>query len=150
MPLEHSKSKAAFKRNVSTLMDEVGQSPHVKSRKQALAIAYATQRRGHKGGYARRFGSLAGGYDGGSPGAPMQLTGAQYANPTPSGGGGNPLSQLAMSLINRGNVPMGGAQNAFNPPGGQLRIPGGYAGGVGSPMRGRFSNLRGIHSQTHG
>jgi|SRR5215475_12181446 len=48
MPLEHSSSPGAFKRNVSTLMGEVGQSPHVQSRKQALAIAYATQRRGNR------------------------------------------------------------------------------------------------------
>ena len=46
MPLNHSSSDAAFKQNVSTLMGEVGKSPHVKSRQQALAIAYATKRRG--------------------------------------------------------------------------------------------------------
>lgn len=46
MPLEHSSSDAAFKRNVSTLMGEVGKSPHVQSRAQALAIAYSTKRRG--------------------------------------------------------------------------------------------------------
>lgn len=46
MPFEHSKSAPAFKRNVSTLMKEVGTSPHVKSRDQALAIAYAVKRRG--------------------------------------------------------------------------------------------------------
>lgn len=45
MPLEHSASPAAFKRNVSTLMGEIGHSPHVASREQALAIAYATKRR---------------------------------------------------------------------------------------------------------
>jgi hypothetical protein len=50
MPLEHSSSPAAFKRNVSTLMGEVGKSPHVQSQKQALAIAFATQRRGHADG----------------------------------------------------------------------------------------------------
>lgn len=46
MPLEHSSSKGAFKRNVSTLMKDVGKSPHVQSKEQALAVAYATQRRG--------------------------------------------------------------------------------------------------------
>jgi hypothetical protein len=50
MPLEHSSSPAAFKRNVSTLMGEVGKSPHVQSREQALAIAYATKRRGRADG----------------------------------------------------------------------------------------------------
>ncbi len=48
MPLQHSGSDAAFKTNVKTLMGEVGQSPHVQSREQALAIAYATKRRGAK------------------------------------------------------------------------------------------------------
>ena len=46
MPLIHSGSDAAFKTNVKTLMGEVGKSPHVQSRQQALAIAYATKRRG--------------------------------------------------------------------------------------------------------
>ena len=48
MPLQHSKSPKAFKSNVKTLMGEVGESPHVQSRKQALAIAYETQRRAGK------------------------------------------------------------------------------------------------------
>lgn len=49
MPLIKSGGQKAFKSNVSTLMHEVGKSPHVQSRKQALAIAYATARRaGHK------------------------------------------------------------------------------------------------------
>jgi hypothetical protein len=46
MPLIHSSSEPAFKANVRTLMGEVGKSPHVKSREQALAIAFATKRRG--------------------------------------------------------------------------------------------------------
>ena len=50
MPLIHSKSDDAFKKNVSTLMGEVGKSPHVQSREQALAIAYATKRRGKADG----------------------------------------------------------------------------------------------------
>src|SRR5882724_9066126 len=45
MPLDHSKSPNAFKTNVSTLMHDVGKSPHVQSREQALAIAYSTARR---------------------------------------------------------------------------------------------------------
>lgn len=48
MPLIHSGSKHAFDTNVSTLMHDVGKSPHVKSREQALAIAYSTQRRAGK------------------------------------------------------------------------------------------------------
>jgi hypothetical protein len=45
MPLDHSKSPGAFKANVATLMHDVGKSPHVQSRQQALAIAYNTARR---------------------------------------------------------------------------------------------------------
>lgn len=52
MPLDHSSSDAAFKRNVRTLMGEVGASPHVESRRQALAIAYALKRRGRAMGGA--------------------------------------------------------------------------------------------------
>ncbi len=50
MPLIHSGTESAFKTNVQNLMHEVGKSPHVKSRDQALAIAYATKRRAK--GYA--------------------------------------------------------------------------------------------------
>lgn len=50
MPLDHSSSDPAFKRNVKTLMGEVGSSPHVKSRDQALAIAYDIKRRGRAAG----------------------------------------------------------------------------------------------------
>ena len=53
MPLEKSSSKSAFKHNVKTLMNEIGKSPHVQSREQALAIAYETKRRG------RAMGGLA-------------------------------------------------------------------------------------------
>ena len=45
MPLIHSSSKPAFKKNVETLMSEVGKSPHVKKPSQALAIAYEERRR---------------------------------------------------------------------------------------------------------
>src|SRR5882672_5940963 len=45
MPLDHSKSPGAFRTNVSTLMHDVGKSPHVQSREQAIAIAYSTARR---------------------------------------------------------------------------------------------------------
>ena len=60
MPLEHSSSPGAFKRNVRTLMGEVGKSPHIQSREQALAISYAIKRRGHAdGGVAGPDPSLA-------------------------------------------------------------------------------------------
>ena len=59
MPLEHSSSDAALKRNIGSLMGEVGKSPHVQSRAQALAIAFETQRRG------RAYGDGVHGYDDG-------------------------------------------------------------------------------------
>jgi len=47
MPLQ---GPGHFKENVRTLMHEVGKSPHVKSRAQALAIAYAKERGRQRGG----------------------------------------------------------------------------------------------------
>lgn len=48
MPLVRSSSDKAREKNVKTLIGEVGKSPHVKSRKQAIAIAYSVQRRGKR------------------------------------------------------------------------------------------------------
>lgn len=45
MPLIHSASKKARQKNIKTLMHEVGESPHVQSRAQAVAIGYSEQRR---------------------------------------------------------------------------------------------------------
>lgn len=56
MPLLKSSSDSAFKTNVKTLMGEVGKSPHVKSREQALAIAYSVKRRGRADGGPAGFG----------------------------------------------------------------------------------------------
>src|SRR4029453_18168588 len=47
MPLQ---GPGHFKENVRTLMHEVGKSPHVQSREQALAIAYAKERGRQEGG----------------------------------------------------------------------------------------------------
>lgn len=48
MPLKTSASKKAFRMNVQQLMKDVGKSPHVQSRAQALAIAYSKQREAKK------------------------------------------------------------------------------------------------------
>jgi len=48
MPLEKGSSKKVLRHNVEKLMHEVGKSPHVQSRDQALAIAYAKQREAKK------------------------------------------------------------------------------------------------------
>ena len=45
MPLIHSSSDKALHENMKTLMSDIGKSPHVKSRAQAVAIALETQRR---------------------------------------------------------------------------------------------------------
>jgi hypothetical protein len=62
MPLEHSASPEALHRNMHTLMGEIGKSPHVQSRKQAIAIALETQRRGRDdgGGVAEPSGNVLG------------------------------------------------------------------------------------------
>jgi hypothetical protein len=59
MPLQ---GPGHFKENVRTLMHEVGKSPHVQSREQALAIAYAKERGHAEGGLV---GYQAGGEVGG-------------------------------------------------------------------------------------
>jgi len=48
MPLVNSASKKAFRANVEQLMSEVGKSPHVQSKEQALAVAYSKQREAKK------------------------------------------------------------------------------------------------------
>lgn len=45
MPLTKKSSNKAFRKNVETLMKDVGKSPHVQSQSQALAIAYSEKRR---------------------------------------------------------------------------------------------------------
>ena len=50
MPLLSGTSDATRNANIRTLMGEIGKSPHVQSREQALAIAYAKQRSGRAGG----------------------------------------------------------------------------------------------------
>ena len=48
MPTINSSSKKAFKQNVERLMSDVGKSPHIKSVKQAVAIAYSIKKRAKK------------------------------------------------------------------------------------------------------
>jgi hypothetical protein len=58
MPLAKSSSPEAFKSNVKTLMGEVGTSPHVQSRAQALAIAYSLKRRNRADGGGMHVGPI--------------------------------------------------------------------------------------------
>jgi len=48
MPLRKGKSKKVISENIRTLMHEIGKSKHVKSRRQAIAIAF------NKAGLSRR------------------------------------------------------------------------------------------------
>jgi len=41
MPLLKGKSKKVIGKNIATLTREIGKSPHVKTRSQAIAIAYS-------------------------------------------------------------------------------------------------------------
>ena len=41
MPLLKGSSKKIIGKNIGTLMGEIGKSPHVQSRKQAIAIAFS-------------------------------------------------------------------------------------------------------------
>jgi hypothetical protein len=66
MPLQHSSSPSAFKANVKTLMGEIGKSPHVKNRSQALAVAYSEKRRAK-----RASGGKVRGYDTGGATDPV-------------------------------------------------------------------------------
>lgn len=105
MPLEHSPSKQAFNRNVDTLMHEVGKSPHVKSRAQALAIAYSIKE--PKG---RAFGG---------PTTAMNGMLAQASNPVMLSNGVAP--NPAINAVSAGARPMSpmpvpqGAINAASP-----------------------------------
>src|ERR1700722_2900081 len=66
MPLIRSPSESAFKRNVRTLMNERGISPHVKNARQALAIAFSEKRRA-----AHKYGGKVKGYDTGGATDPV-------------------------------------------------------------------------------
>jgi hypothetical protein len=87
MPLIKSGSESAFKRNVGTLMGEIGQSPHVKNRAQALAIAYATKRRA-----AHKRGGKVKGYDTGGATDPVTavVNALQAGSNQTSSAGSNP------------------------------------------------------------
>ena len=48
MPLKRGSSQKTISANIRTLMHEVGKSPHVQSRQQAIAIAESKARGGKK------------------------------------------------------------------------------------------------------
>ncbi len=48
MPLKQGSSRKIFRENVEALTKDVGKSPHVQSKAQALAIAESIKRKGKK------------------------------------------------------------------------------------------------------
>lgn len=81
MPLIHSSSKEAFRTNVRNLMHEVGESPHVQSQKQALAIAYSVGRRAKKAGGGGVSGFLNSPVPGRTDRLPITVSGGAYVLP---------------------------------------------------------------------
>lgn len=108
MPLEHSSSPQALKRNMRTLYADIGKSPHIQSRAQAVAIALETQRRAK----ARAAGGVVPHFDDGGMVDPQQ----QSMPPTP---GVMPAPQMP------GNATAGvaGAQPGQMPPPGMNTAP---------------------------
>lgn len=92
MPLIRSSSKDALRANIRTLMHEVGESPHVQSQKQAVAIAYAVGRRAKKA----RGGGVSGFLNSPVPGRTDQL-------PITVGGGAYVLPADHLAAVGQGN-----------------------------------------------
>lgn len=78
MPLQRSGSKDAFKANVSALMGDVGKSPHVKTRDQALAIAYDIKRKNRASGGAVHAGPINSIVPGRTDHHPMKVAPGSY------------------------------------------------------------------------
>jgi len=160
MPLDKSGGEAAFKRNVPTLMNEVGKSPHVQSRSQALAIAFALKRRKRAAGgqlkpagwqtrsearsmlHSGPINSIVGGR---TDHHPMHVAAGSYVLPADhvsSLGQGNTANGHAVlnSMFGSGGKPMGikRGMGAPRPPHlGKLKD-----GGVPATMESRFLSWR--------
>lgn len=81
MPLIKSNSEEAFKKNVGTLMGDIGKSPHVGSQKQALAIAYATRRRARAEGGGVHIGPISSTVPGRTDDHPIDVASGSYVVP---------------------------------------------------------------------
>jgi hypothetical protein len=95
MPLEHRSSPAALHRNMHTLFSEIGRSPHVQSRAQAIAIGLATQRRAAAG--KANGGGVADYDDGGAVDGGLAM-----AAPVPGVMNGSPMAGTPMSRAEGG------------------------------------------------
>jgi len=156
MPLEHSSSPQAFKRNVSTLMDDVGKSPHIQSKAQALAVAYETQRR------ARANGGLVQHFDAGGIVEPQQSP--MMSAPPPGVAGASPMMMPPPPGAPQGVAPNPGAiptpppgqpmasgvpQNAA-PPGIMQNSPAGPPSPMGVPLMASGGNLKPVNADISG
>jgi hypothetical protein len=136
LPLEHSSSDAALHRNMAALYGDIGKSPHVKSRAQAQAIAFETQRRAGRdmGGVVNPMMMGAG------PMGPMG--GAMGVGGMPMMGGHSPMpgapSGIAMPSM-PGMAGMGATPGV--PPVNNVMPPG--VGGLVNPMARPLMNAGG-------
>lgn len=131
MPLNHSKTKGAFNSNVKTLMNDVGKSPHVQSKDQALAIAYSIKGRAF-GGVSPQMPQM------GNPGGMM----SQAFNPSMATPGSNPAMPMGnnpATIPNDPNMPMG--QNPVTQPMPQTPVNGLASGIMPPPMMGQTVGL---------
>ena len=136
MPLIKSGSKQAFEKNVGTLMKDVGKSPHVQSRAQALAIAFATKRRARAEGGAVHIGPISSTVPGRTDDHPIDVAAGSYVIPAEA------VSNLGENNTNAGMVKLDEVMNsspeeirrffgATSPP---SRASGGRADSTGEPV----------------
>jgi hypothetical protein len=98
MPLAKSGSPEAFNANVKTLLGEVGKSPHVQSRKQALKIAYEIKRRNRADGGQVHTGPINSTVPGRTDLHPMDVPSGAYVLPSET------VSSLGENNTNAGMV----------------------------------------------
>src|SRR5580698_10515662 len=111
MPLEHSSSAAALHDNTRALHSEIGHSPHVQSRAQAIAIGLETQRRARAAGHADGGGVIPLARQVGGPINPAMLR-------PPMPGMAPPGNVMPMGVAGPANMPFmrppGRAGGGFN------------------------------------
>lgn len=106
MPLIKSGSDKAFNTNVKTLMNDVGKSPHVQSKAQALAIAYETKRRARAEGGGVHIGPISSTVPGRTDHHPIDVSGGSYVIPAEC------VSNLGENNTNAGMVKLDEVMNS--------------------------------------
>src|SRR5260221_2727684 len=81
MPLKKSGSPEAFNSNVGTLTKEIGVSPHVKSKAQALAIAFDIKRKNRADGGGMHTGPIVSTVPGRTDHHPIDVPSGAYVLP---------------------------------------------------------------------